>query len=48
MLHYCSITENLNRVTVQYFNQIIDNDLVQDFTSVACCLESDSIVDSCR
>ena len=27
-------------VRVHYFDYIIENDTVQDFTSVACCLES--------
>lgn len=32
--------ENSYQTAVHYFDQIIDNDSVQDFTSVACCLES--------
>lgn len=31
---------NPENSTVHYFDQIVDNDTVQDFASVACCLES--------
>lgn len=43
MLTYCdpeTITQETRDKKVHYFDQIIENDTVQDFTSVACCIES--------
>ena len=42
MLHYRHQNEDEGekKIRIHYFDQVIENDTVQDFTSVACCLES--------